>query len=99
MNVFLPLNGAFLVIELAMLVVKVYAVVDSLMHPDAAYRAADKLSKVAWVTILVVAVLFSASGFLAVIGLIAALVYLLDVRPAVRGISGGSSSSGPYGPW
>jgi hypothetical protein len=34
-------------------------------------------------------VLSTVVGFLTVIGLIAALVYLLDVRPAVRG--GGSS--------
>jgi hypothetical protein len=37
---------------------------------------------------------------LPVIGFIAAAVYLADVRPAVRQYGGGgSSSSGPYGPW
>jgi di/tricarboxylate transporter len=99
MNLLSPLNGVFLIIHVAILVVIVYAFVDSLLHTDAAYRAAGKLHKTAWVTILVVAFLFSLAGFLSVIGLIAALIYLLDVRPAVRGISGGSSSQGPYGPW
>lgn len=100
MALFAPLNGVFLILHVAVLVVIVYAFVDSLLHPDAAYRAAGKLHKTAWVTILVVAFVFSLAGFFSIIGLIAGLVYLLDVRPAVRSMSGGSSSSsGPYGPW
>jgi hypothetical protein len=52
-------------------------------------------------------------SFLPVIGLVAVIVYMVDVRPAVRQISGGgsrtrgrlrrrgggSSSDGPYGPY
>ena len=93
-----PLHGAFLVIGLVLLVVKVWALVDSLIRPEPAYRAAGKQTKVFWVVILIVAVLLG-NGFLNVLGLIAALVYLLDVRPAVKGIGKGGSSSGPYGPW
>ena len=34
------------------------------------------------------------------LGLVAAIVYLVDVRPAVRSLSGGSGGSGgPYGGW
>ncbi|HWB67363.1 MAG TPA: DUF2516 family protein [Mycobacteriales bacterium] len=82
-----PLNGAFLVIGLAMLVVKVWALVDATTHPDAAYQAAGKLNKTAWIVILVIGLFFS------LLGLIAALVYLLDVRPALRSLRRGGSSS------
>jgi hypothetical protein len=104
MNLLTPLNGTFLVLHLAILVVIVFGLIDSLLHPDAAYRGAGKLIKAQWVGILAVALLFSWFGLFSIIGLVAALIYLLDVRPAVRGISGsggrgGSSSSGPYGPW
>jgi hypothetical protein len=35
------------------------------------------------------------------IAFVAAAVYLVDVRPALRQVSGrgGGSQSGPYGPW
>ena len=91
MTLLSPLNGVFLIVHVVVLVVIVYAAIDSFLHTDAAYRAAGKLHKTAWVTILIVAFAISLAGFLSVVGLIAALVYLLDVRPAVRGISGGSS--------
>ena len=35
-------------------------------------------------------------GILAVVG---AGIYLADVRPALRQVSGRGSASGPYGPW
>jgi hypothetical protein len=79
-----PLHGAFLLISLAGLVVKIWALVDALIRPQRAYVAAGKQTKTLWVAILAVAVLASYFGFLALIGFVAALVYLLDVRPAVR---------------
>ncbi|HWC35231.1 MAG TPA: DUF2516 family protein [Mycobacteriales bacterium] len=94
-----PLHGAFLVIALASLVVRVWALVDASLRPEAAYVATGKQSKVFWVVVLVLGLIFT------LIGLIAAIVYLVDVRPAVRGSGGGrggrrpSSSDGPYGPY
>ena len=44
----------------------------------------QKQTKGLWVGILVVAILVTYVGFLSILGLIAALVYLLDVRPAVK---------------
>ncbi len=42
----------------------------------------------------------SGGAGLSVAGTIVTLIYLLDVRPAVRGTSGGTSGpAGPYGPW
>jgi hypothetical protein len=34
-----------------------------------------------------------------IVAFVAAAIYLADVRPKVREFRGGSSSSGPYGPW
>jgi hypothetical protein len=98
----LPLHGAFLIIGLASLAVRLWALIDAATHPDAAYVANEKQSKTFWIVILVVALLVSGFGLLSVLGLIAAIVYLVDVRPAVRGSRGrrgGSSSDGPYGPY
>jgi len=81
----LPLTGIFLVLFFAALVVKVFALVDCIMVPERAFVAAGKQTKVIWTVILVVALLVTFGSFLSVLGLIAALVYLLDVRPAVRG--------------
>jgi hypothetical protein len=100
MNLLSPLHGALLVIHLVIVAVIVFALIDALRHKAPAYLAAGKLTKGQWCGILVAALLFSWFGFFSIIALIASLVYLLDVRPALRSIgSGGGSSSGPYGPW
>jgi uncharacterized membrane protein YkvI len=96
----LPLRGAFLVIALAMLAVKLFALVDAATRPEPAFTYADKQTKTFWIVILVLALLSAFFGFLSIIGLVAALVYLVDVRPRVREFRrGGTSSSGPYGGW
>jgi len=97
----LPLHGAFLVLFVAILVVKVGALLDAAMRPQSAYVAAGKQTKTLWVVLLVVAVLSTGMAFLSLAGLVAALVYLLDVRPAVKDIPRGGSQQhmGPYGPW
>jgi Protein of unknown function (DUF2516) len=81
----LPLNGIFLVLSLAILVVKVFALVDCIRAPERAFVAAGKQTKQFWTILLAVAVLVTFVGFLAVLGLVAAIVYLVDVRPAVHG--------------
>ena len=96
---FLPLRGAFLVIGLALLAIKLFALVDACTHQEAAYQAAGKLSKTGWVVILLLALLVGWFGFLSIVGLIAAIVYLVDVRPALRQLRRRSGSDGPYGPW
>ena len=79
-----PLTGIFLVISLVTLVIKVWALIDVAIRPPRAFVSEGKQTKGLWVAILVVAVLATYVGFLSIIGLIAALVYLLDVRPAVK---------------
>jgi hypothetical protein len=82
----------FKLVWLAILAVQVYALVDAAVRPPAAYAAAGKLTKQAWVSILAVALvvgqllsLFSALGLAA---LVATIVYFVDVRPALRRVGG-----------
>lgn len=74
-----------------------YAFVHALMQRADAFTAADKLTKPAWLGItgasLLVLILFRGpqdSGALFwLAGLIAVLVYIVDVKPAVAGVQGG----------
>ena len=92
---------------LAMLVLAVVALVLAAMARDVVYRAADKQNKMFWLIILGVTVavnLLVSSLFLQIAGLIATSVFFVDVRPALKQVSGGgrrggSSSDGPYGPY
>ncbi|WP_394438213.1 DUF2516 family protein [Streptomyces sp. SGAir0957] len=97
-------------LSLALIVFSGFALVDAAIRREDAYRAADKKTKPFWLVILglafVVNLLFPILSFLPIIGLIATIVYMVDVRPAVRQITGGggrrgrgSSSDGPYGPY
>ena len=72
------------------------AFVDCLTRRADAFPAAGKLSKGAWLLIIGLAlvitlVLGGGLGILGVIGIIASLVYFLDVRPAVREITSGGN--------
>jgi uncharacterized protein DUF2516 len=73
-----------------------YALVDALVRPAAGYVAAGKLTKPAWAAITGLAVLVvlwqGPMSFLGLPAIIAAVVYLVDVRPAVRGLRRGGSS-------
>lgn len=76
----------------ALAVVKFWALLDGIMRPPAAYLAADKQSKTAWMWILgltlVAHIVFSQPyNFLSLIGTVAAFVYLLDVRPALSQVT------------
>lgn len=96
-------------ISLVVLGMAVFALIDAAMRREDAYRAASKQTKPFWVIILGVTVavnVFLGIIFLQIIGLIATIVYIVDVRPAVKEVtgggprrSGGSSSDGPYGPY
>lgn len=97
----------FLGLGLAAFAVQVVALVDCIRRRADAFAAAGKMTKNRWLIILGVAVLIgfisfntSPLGFLNLIAFVAAAVYLVDVRPALRQVGGrGSGSSGPYGPW
>ncbi|MFJ7077939.1 DUF2516 family protein [Streptomyces sp. NPDC098781] len=101
--------GFMWLLSVALILFSGFALIDAATRRDDAYRAADKQSKPFWLIILglafVVNLIFNILSFLPIIGLIATIVYMVDVRPAIKGLPGGgrnrrgSSSDGPYGPW
>ena len=73
-----------------------WAFVDALVRPAPGFVAAGKLTKPAWAAITGLAALIifwqqSPMTFLGLPAIIAAIVYLVDVRPAVRGLRRGNS--------
>lgn len=74
-----------------------YAFVHAVRQRADAFTAADKLTKPAWLGItgvsLVVLVVFpgpmSSGALFWIAGLVAVLVYIVDVKPAVVGVQGG----------
>ncbi|MFE1953394.1 MULTISPECIES: DUF2516 family protein [Streptomyces] len=96
----------------AMLVLAVVAFVLAAVAREDAYRAASKQTKPFWLIILGIAVvvnLLVPMLFLQLAGLVASIVFFVDVRPALKQVGGGggggwrrgggSSSDGPYGPY
>jgi hypothetical protein len=79
-----PIAGVFLLIYFATLALTIWALVDAAIRPQRAFVAAEKQTKTFWIAILVVAALAAYIRLFTFIAIIAALVYLLDVRPAVR---------------
>ncbi|MGH8777170.1 MAG: DUF2516 family protein [Jiangellaceae bacterium] len=96
-----------LVLAIGALGLKGYAVFDALRVRAEAFSIAGKLTKNIWLAILGVSlainiVVLSPLFFINLIGVVAAAVYLIDVRPAVKQVGGGGSRDthmGPYGPW
>jgi hypothetical protein len=104
-----PLYWFFEVLSVAALVAEVFAFVDAIRRPAPAFVAASKQTKPLWLVILGVATvigLWSSTlggpnlvSLFPIAAFVAAAIYLTDVRPKVKDFRGGSSSSGPYGPW
>ena len=91
-DIFVVESSVLLAVSLALLAVKIFALVTALMFSPEHYRAADKLTKPTWVAILGLGVLANVvlPGSIGIINLaftIAALVYLVDVRPALTSLT------------
>jgi NADH:ubiquinone oxidoreductase subunit 2 (subunit N) len=90
--------GLVRLLDLGLLVLVGWALVDAVTRPANAFVAAGKQTKQIWLAILGVCLLLcliGLGGFLGFFGFVvavAAIVYLVDVRPAVRGMR-------PGGPW
>lgn len=100
----------FLAFFLAILVLSAWALVDCLRRPAAAFTAAGKRTRTFWTWVLVAATVVAIisippplgigldfPSFLALASAAAAIVYLVDVRPAVAPYSrrrGGPSRGG-----
>ncbi|KOU68988.1 membrane protein [Streptomyces sp. MMG1533] len=102
--------GFMWLLSMALIVFSGFALIDAATRREDGYRAADKKTKPFWLIILgiafVVNLLFPILSFLPIIGLVATIVYMVDVRPALRSLPGGgrsrrggSNSDGPYGPY
>lgn len=81
------------VATIAIFVVQVWAFLDAVSRRSDAFVAADKMTKKAWLVILGVALaahmlIWTPISLLNIIGTVAALVYLVDARPALRSLSG-----------
>lgn len=99
-------NSLVNLLFLALLVMSIFALVHAALQREDAFRAVDKQTKQFWLIILGISVavqLVVPMMLLILVGVIAAIVYIVDVRPAVQAVSrggrGGSSSDGPYGPY
>jgi hypothetical protein len=72
-----------------------WAFVDALLRPADGYVAAGKLTKPAWVGITalagVVLYFMGPISFLGLPAVVAGVVYLVDVRPALKGLRRGNS--------
>ncbi|MGX1544038.1 DUF2516 family protein [Streptomyces adustus] len=100
-------------LKILLMALAAFGLADAAFRREDAFRAADKQNKVFWLIILgislVVSYLFSILAILPVAAAVASIVYLVDVRPALKQVSGGgrgwgrggggSSSDGPYGPY
>jgi hypothetical protein len=84
-----------LILYFGLAALRLWALLDCLTRKAAAFPAVDKLTKPAWIGILLVSGLFGTFASpptwpISLISTIVAAVYLADVRPAVREISSGS---------
>ncbi|HEY0186328.1 MAG TPA: DUF2516 family protein [Cellulomonas sp.] len=99
----------YLAFYLVIFALSVWALVDSLRRPATAFLSAGKQTKQRWTLILVAATAVSfvalpypigigKLGFLALLSAVAAVVYLVDVKPAVAPYSGRRGGGGPTRP-
>jgi predicted CDP-diglyceride synthetase/phosphatidate cytidylyltransferase len=98
----------YLAFYVAIFGLAVWALVDLVRRPPAAFTSAGKRTKSWWAAVLGVAVAvafmalpypigFGYLSFLALVSAVAAIVYLTDVRPAVAPYSGRKGPRGPGG--
>jgi hypothetical protein len=97
----------WLLFNVAILALAVWALVDALRRPAQAFVAAGKRTKQIWTIVLVIATavaffsvpppvgLGAFPSFLALLAAVAAIVYLVDVRPAVAPYSRRRGGDGP----
>lgn len=106
-------RAVFFVLALVALGLELWALFDCVRHKASAFEATGKKTKTFWLALTggatlvgVISLLGSGGGLFGTIGLfalaavVAASVYLADVRPAVKDAGrGGSRNTGTYGPW
>jgi hypothetical protein len=95
----------YLVLGYIALGIELWAFIDCVRRPAASFEATLKRTKGFWMAITggaVVVGIFGALspgfGLFKLVAVVAACVYLADVKPAVSEIRG-RGNQGPYGPW
>ena len=87
-------SGLLLIATLIFLAFKAWAFVDALTHRAEAYEAAGKLTKPAWMIITGLSLaahmllLNNPLTLLNLVGAVGSIVYIVDVRPALREVTG-----------
>ena len=101
----------YLLLSLVVFGTQLFALVDAIRRPPSAFTAEGKLSKPIWLAILGVAAALGFLsiplggginlGFIGIIAVVAAIVYLVDVRPRLQpyGNGRGNASAGRPGGW
>ncbi len=92
MEIFVFQSTVMFVVFVVMLGIKGFAFINSLLYSAEAYQAAGKLTKTGWSVITGLGfaaqlILGGSLGFINLVFIIAALVYLADVRPALREVT------------
>lgn len=95
MNIYAQ-STLLLVVLVVLLAIKGFAFINSLTYSNEAYQAAGKLTKQAWCAITglgfaaqLILIGSSPFGIIHLAATIASLVYLADVRPALREVTSG----------
>lgn len=90
MNIFVVEGYLMLVVTLLLLAMKVFAFINAFLWSAESYEVAGKLTKPAWTILLGIGVALQVVQVLFILSLaftVAAIVYLVDVRPALAGLS------------
>jgi hypothetical protein len=90
--IFAVQSGFVLVVTLVIFVFQAWAFIDAVSRRPEQYVAADKLTKPAWLIILGLALVahmlfWSPAGLLNLLGTVAAIVYIVDARPAMQALT------------
>jgi len=90
-SVFALQSGIMMIATLVIFVLQAWAFVDALTRRPAEFQAGNKMTKPAWLIILGLALVahllfWSPIFLLNIAGTIAAIVYLVDVRPVLRSL-------------
>lgn len=82
------------VLEYGSLALALWAFVDAVIRPTPLFTAANKLTKPAWLGItgiaLAISLLSPVVQIFGLVALVASIVYLVDVRPALREVQRGN---------
>ncbi|MFC6236550.1 DUF2516 family protein [Longivirga aurantiaca] len=85
--------GLTQILSLACIALAIWGLVDAALRKPDAFAAADRQTKQFWLLILGVAILvlvfFGVISFFGVPAVVAAIVYIVDVRPKVAEVSRG----------